>query len=149
MPKVRELRVELWCGSIATLDETNERYIKADEIAKRFDIPTSFSQSMDHEGGKLYFDGYIYPRSNHLLRVLDALDGAGVEYDNIDLPDSLVGSELHKRLQKRYPLRSGISVNAGDIEERPRFCAYKPLEKFVPFYSERRPVHVRQHRRRV
>ena len=138
MAKVRELRIELWCGSLDSLAETNERYSKADEIAKRFNIPTSFNESTDN--GKVYFDGYIYPRSNHLLRVLDALDKAGVEYDNIDLPDSLVGSELHKKLEKKYPPPTGIYVNPGDIEERPRFCGYKPREKFTPFYSERRPV---------
>ena len=111
------IRVELWCGSDETpegLDLAEERYRKADMIARKFNINTYFE--IHEENGTTYMDGYIYPHSGNVIEVLEALDETEVEYDNIDIPEILRGSKLHEELVRENPPGCGVSVNPGEID---------------------------------
>lgn len=155
---VYELRIELWCGDIdepGSIRKAQRRYEKADEVAEKFGIPTFF------EFGGENADGYVYPRSDNVIAVLDALDRKRVEYDYVDLPEELEGSELHKNLTKRFwitdpegPVKhpftgergvwGGVQVTIGEMEARRCGVYGKPFEGF----GFRRP-NVRAYRRRA
>lgn len=129
MGRALPVRIELWCGSSEnnTLEEAEQRYFKADKVARRFDIGTSFGLSFDD--GVTYADGYIYPTSANLLKVLDALDRVGVEYDNIDLPARVEKEALYKVLLRRYR-RGGVAVNCGEYSLRVRRWSGVPFKGF-------------------
>lgn len=114
------LRIELWCGACeGQRDSTEEaigRYTKAMMVAEQFSIPVFFDASL--QDGTVFTDGYIYPNASNIIEVLNALDAAGVEYDNIDVPSAMKTAELTKTLLKRYPYGSGASVNLGSIDEK-------------------------------
>lgn len=101
--------IELKCGeegiNLARVERMHER---AREIAERFGIESYFDTTYE-EGDIEHTNGYIYPTTGKLLAVLDALDDAGVEYDNIDLPAVLDESRLLAELHRRYPV--GVSIN--------------------------------------
>lgn len=158
---VYELRIELWCGSIdepGNIRRAQRRYEKADEVARKFGIPTNFQ--FDGENA----DGYVYPRSDNVIAVLDALDKKGVEYDNVDLPEELKGSALHGVLTERFwlsrpegpakhPLTgekgvwNGVMVNTGEMEARQCGVYDRDFEGFG--YRRPRDMRVRGHRRRA
>ena len=152
------LRIELYCGSnqrgLKGLQDAERRYHKAQKVADHFRVETYFDEHEEH--GTVFKDGYIYPTACNIETVLDALEAKGVEFDNIDLPTELEGSELSKRLHERYPLQSGVSVNDGDaddlepharcpinIRRRPESAQWRELTRMP-----RGAVSVRQHRRR-
>jgi len=111
------LRIELWCGSDETPDgiaRAEERYRRADEVARGFDVPTYFDIHTEKDG-TTYADGYVYPCSENAIDVLRALERADVEFDNVDLPVELEGGLLHKQLLGMYPPGQGIMVNVGEI----------------------------------
>jgi hypothetical protein len=106
--RVRETRIELLCGRNETIAATESMYERAQTVAERFNADTYFDHAWD--SGDEFCDGYVYPRLEKLEQVLDALDQAEVEYDNIDLPSTVnENSSIYQRLRKRYPV--GVSVN--------------------------------------
>lgn len=100
-------KIELKCGKNETIPNTEKMYGRAKEVASKFGISTYFDRCWDH--GDEFCDGYVYPPAQILEEVLQALDRADVEYDNIDLPSRLEGSELHRRLLTRFPC--GVAVD--------------------------------------
>ena len=111
-------RIELYCGSSqnksCSIAKRKNMYDRAKEVADRYNTDTYFDEIEEH--GVTYVDGYVYPCSKDLLKILDELDKAKVEYDNIDIPDKLDGSALHKKLLKKFGLHRGVEINPGEIE---------------------------------
>lgn len=110
-------RIELWCGQGDSEDapgiqEALDRYRRAGEVAKANGVGTNFSGPWQEKtGDSFYCDGYLYPPLSKLEAVLAGLDAAGVEYDNIDLPVALEGTEFGNRI--KVLAGSAVSVNFG------------------------------------
>ena len=96
----------------AGCESRKKMYTRAKKVADRFGTQSFFDEHEEH--GHRYVDGYVYPCTDNIEDVLNALDKAKVDFDNIDLPKS--ARKLAKKLKKRYP--RGVSVNLGEIEEK-------------------------------
>jgi hypothetical protein len=107
-----EVRVELRRGENATISETEAMYERARKIAAKFGMSYFFDRTCDH--GDEFCDGYVYPLTENILHVLDELDAADVEYDNIDVPSRLLNMAFLTELKKRYPPQCGVALTLGD-----------------------------------
>lgn len=126
--QIFELRIELKCGQGKTIPATEAMYNRAEKIAAKFGIRTYYDRTWDH--GTEFCDGYIYPTSANILQVLDELDAAEVDFDNIDLPRILEESELHRQLMQRFLQgQCGVYVNVGTINPRPIAVSVSISEK--------------------
>jgi hypothetical protein len=107
-----ELRVELRCGENEGIEERERMYARAQGIADKFGIRTYFDRTWDH--GTEYCDGYIYPTTANIIQVLDELEAAEVEFDNIDVQSRQLDLSFVKLLRERFPQGCSVSLNLGE-----------------------------------
>jgi sugar phosphate isomerase/epimerase len=110
----RTARVELLCGlvenendpeEIARWEETQAERKRADAIADTLGVRAILDMpSVQH--GVYHNDAYLYPTVDKLEPLLDALQQAGVEYHEVDLPDDMpddAADALRERLKAKHP----------------------------------------------
>jgi hypothetical protein len=103
------LRVELRCGENETIPKTEAMYEQARQVAAKFGIRTYFDRAWDH--GDEFCDGYIYPTTENVIDVLNALDAVGVDYDNVDIQECHTKLLVFKKLMERFHPLCGVVLN--------------------------------------
>jgi hypothetical protein len=98
-------------------EETKQMYDKAARLLRDYSARLDVSEHYDFGEQTAFADAYARIPTSKLIEVLDTFDEHGIVYDNIDLPEG-APQDLVAALNKRYPARSGVMVNASATPDR-------------------------------